>query len=163
MSRRTEGSSKEEQIIQKEQILAELQRVEKELQEKAQAQLLMSGELQPAVRSSTKREAGEGQRGVCEGQEEIQAPAPFNFTLDQQGPNLATTEVRGELRWLVFHITACEYRLSFKISAVEMYEFKFFSQWKAKNSEGKLSPPVIDKYFLLTVPHKKRKIDVLPI
>jgi hypothetical protein len=32
MLRRTEGSSKEEQIIQKEQILAELQRVEKELQ-----------------------------------------------------------------------------------------------------------------------------------
>merc|ERR1719250_595733 len=41
MLRRTEGSSKEEQIIQKEQILAELQRVEKELQEKAQAQLLL--------------------------------------------------------------------------------------------------------------------------
>ena len=38
MLRRTEGSSKEEQIIQKEQILAELQRVEKELQEKAHAQ-----------------------------------------------------------------------------------------------------------------------------
>merc|ERR1719367_2785883 len=32
MLRRTEGSSKEEQIYQKEQILAELQRVEKELQ-----------------------------------------------------------------------------------------------------------------------------------
>ncbi len=109
--RRTEGSSKEEQIIQKEQILAELQRVEKELHEKAHAQLLMSGgaavELsaaaglqQPpppaAVRSSTKREAGEGQRGVGEGQEEIQPPppAPFNFVLDQQGAaTLATTEV----------------------------------------------------------------------
>jgi hypothetical protein len=97
--RRTEGSSKEEQIIQKEQILAELQRVEKELQEKAQAQLLMSGGMelaacqQPAVRSSTKREAGEGQRGVGEGQEEIQPPAPFNFVLDQQGTALATTEV----------------------------------------------------------------------
>ena len=32
MLRRTEGSTKEEQIIQKEQILLELQRVEKELQ-----------------------------------------------------------------------------------------------------------------------------------
>jgi hypothetical protein len=96
--RRTEGSSKEEQIIQKEQILAELQRVEKELQEKAQAQLLMSGTAAeqpppPAARSSTKREAGEGQRGVGEGQEEIQPPAPFNFVLDQQGATLAATEV----------------------------------------------------------------------
>ena len=42
MLRRTEGSSREEQIIQKEQILAELQRVEKELQEKAQAQMMLS-------------------------------------------------------------------------------------------------------------------------
>ncbi len=42
MLRRTEGSSKEEQIYQKEQILAELQRVEKELQEKAQAQHLLN-------------------------------------------------------------------------------------------------------------------------
>jgi hypothetical protein len=94
--RRTEGSSKEEQIIQKEQILAELQRVEKELQEKAQAQLLLSGEQQQqqGVRGSTKREAGEGQRGAGEGQEEIQPPAPFNFALDQQGTNMATTEVK---------------------------------------------------------------------
>ena len=44
MLKRTEGSSKEEQIYQKEQILAELQRVEKELQEKAQAQLLFNNE-----------------------------------------------------------------------------------------------------------------------
>lgn len=42
MLRRAEGSSREEQIIQKEQILAELQRVEKELQEKAQAQIMLS-------------------------------------------------------------------------------------------------------------------------
>jgi hypothetical protein len=47
----------------------------------------------PAARSSTKREAGEGQRGVGEGQEEIQPPAPFNFVLDQQGATLAATEV----------------------------------------------------------------------
>jgi hypothetical protein len=72
--------------------------VEKELQEKAQAQLLMSGTTAeqpppPAARSSTKREAGEGQRGVGEGQEEIQPPAPFNFVLDQQGATLAATEV----------------------------------------------------------------------
>ena len=33
---------REEQIIQKEQILAELQRVEKELQEKAQTQIMLS-------------------------------------------------------------------------------------------------------------------------
>jgi hypothetical protein len=33
---------REEQIIQKEQILAELQRVEKELQEKAQAQMMLT-------------------------------------------------------------------------------------------------------------------------
>ena len=42
MLRRAEGSSREEQIIQKEQILAELQRVEKELQEKAQAQMMLT-------------------------------------------------------------------------------------------------------------------------
>jgi hypothetical protein len=42
MLRRTEGSSREEQIIQKEQILAELQRVEKELQEKAHAQMMLT-------------------------------------------------------------------------------------------------------------------------
>lgn len=44
MMRRTEllNPSKEEQIKQKQQILEELQRVEKELQEKAQAQLLLS-------------------------------------------------------------------------------------------------------------------------
>ena len=40
--RRTDGSSREEQLIQKEQILAELQRVERELQEKAHAQMMLS-------------------------------------------------------------------------------------------------------------------------
>lgn len=40
--RRTDGSSREEQIIQKEQILAELQRVERELQEKAHAQRMLT-------------------------------------------------------------------------------------------------------------------------
>lgn len=44
----SEGHSREEQIQQKEQILAELQRVERELQEKAHAQMQLS------------REAGEG-------------------------------------------------------------------------------------------------------
>jgi hypothetical protein len=44
MLRRTDGSSREEQIIQKEQILAELQRVERELQEKAHAQMMLNND-----------------------------------------------------------------------------------------------------------------------
>lgn len=40
------ASSKEEQILRKQQILQELQKVEKELQEKAQAQLLLSAQHQ---------------------------------------------------------------------------------------------------------------------
>ena len=66
MLRRTEGSSKEEQIIQKEQILAELQRVEKELQEKAQAQQQLPG----------KREAGDGGEAGDPG---AGALTPFTF------------------------------------------------------------------------------------
>ena len=42
MLRRTDGSSREEQLLQKEQILAELQRVERELQEKAHAHAMLS-------------------------------------------------------------------------------------------------------------------------
>eukprot|EP00092_Neocalanus_flemingeri_P106095 GFUD01136081.1.p1 GENE.GFUD01136081.1~~GFUD01136081.1.p1 ORF type:complete len:2869 (+),score=812.68 GFUD01136081.1:304-8910(+) len=84
MLRRTEGSSKEEQIIQKEQILAELQRVEKELQEKAQAQLLL-----PA-----KRECGDGGEepghpghAVHSGTLGLGTMPPFTFQLpDQPGP-----------------------------------------------------------------------------
>merc|ERR1711892_877764 len=84
MLRRTEGSSKEEQIIQKEQILAELQRVEKELQEKAQAQLLI-----PA-----KRECGDGGEepghpghAVHSGTLGLGTMPPFTFQLpDQPGP-----------------------------------------------------------------------------
>merc|ERR1711892_281328 len=84
MLRRTEGSSKEEQIIQKEQILAELQRVEKELQEKAQAQLLL-----PA-----KRECGDGGEepghpghAVHGGTLGLGTMPPFTFQLpDQPGP-----------------------------------------------------------------------------
>jgi len=81
MLRRTEGSSKEEQIIQKEQILAELQRVEKELQEKAQAQLLL-----PA-----KRECGDGGEepghpghAVHSGTLGISTIPPFTFQLPDQ-------------------------------------------------------------------------------
>ena len=68
---RTEGSSKEEQIIQKEQILAELQRVEKELQEKAQAQQQVPG----------KREAGDGLESGGEpgGAGCVQPLPPFTF------------------------------------------------------------------------------------
>uniref|UniRef100_A0A0K2TWX8 Multiple ankyrin repeats single KH domain [Nasonia vitripennis] n=1 Tax=Lepeophtheirus salmonis TaxID=72036 RepID=A0A0K2TWX8_LEPSM len=58
MLRRTDGSTMEEKLIQKEHILAELQRVEKELQEKAQekaqAQLMLSNHQQQI------RESGEG-------------------------------------------------------------------------------------------------------
>lgn len=42
----TSGSSREEQILKKQQILGELQKVERELQEKAQAQLLLSAQHQ---------------------------------------------------------------------------------------------------------------------
>ena len=44
MLRRTDGTSREEQIIQKEQILAQLQRVERELQEKAHAQMMLNND-----------------------------------------------------------------------------------------------------------------------
>ena len=44
MLRRTDASSREEQIIQKEQILAQLQRVERELQEKAHAQMMLNND-----------------------------------------------------------------------------------------------------------------------
>ena len=90
MLRRTEGSSKEEQIYQKEQILAELQRVEKELQEKAQAQLLLNeGGGVKGAHNNNKREAGEGKEDIREGGEgacieEIQPPIPFSISLDQQ-------------------------------------------------------------------------------
>merc|ERR1711884_482627 len=69
MLRRTEGSSKEEQIIQKEQILAELQRVEKELQEKAHAQQQL-----PAKRDEPI------------GMEDPGAAPPFSFQLPDQPP-----------------------------------------------------------------------------
>merc|ERR1719402_1476275 len=69
MLRRTEGSSKEEQIIQKEQILAELQRVEKELQEKAHAQQQL-----PAKRDEPI------------GMEDPGAAPPFTFQLPDQPP-----------------------------------------------------------------------------
>jgi len=100
MLRRTEGSSKEEQIIQKEQILAELQRVEKELQEKAQAQLLL-----PA-----KRECGDGGEepghpghAIHSGTLGLGTMPPFTFQLpDQPGPppepviqNLANMSISG--------------------------------------------------------------------
>jgi len=91
MLRETEGSTHEKQIIQKEQILAELQRVEKELQEKASTQAhLLSSEPAAATRNN-KREAGEGReaseggREVGEGasQEELSAPSTFSLSLDQ--------------------------------------------------------------------------------
>jgi len=91
MLRRTEGSSKEEQIIQKEQILAELQRVEKELQEKAQAQLLLSnqpgqGEPKAGQIIPAKREAAEG---AAAGEELSNTPPELAI----QGTPVNTTEV----------------------------------------------------------------------
>merc|ERR1719471_1475330 len=69
MLKRTEGSSKEEQIYRKEQILAELQRVEKELQEKAHAQQQL-----PAKRDEPI------------GMEDPGAAPPFSFQLPDQPP-----------------------------------------------------------------------------
>jgi len=95
MLRRTEGSSKEEQIIQKEQILAELQRVEKELQEKAHAQQLL-----PA-----KREAGDGGEEVAGGSQGPGVP-PFTFQLSDQSPvepvlqNMSNLSISGSGRSL---------------------------------------------------------------
>eukprot|EP00095_Tigriopus_kingsejongensis_P010708 maker-scaffold179_size282488-snap-gene-1.25 protein:Tk10708 transcript:maker-scaffold179_size282488-snap-gene-1.25-mRNA-1 annotation:"ankyrin repeat and kh domain-containing protein 1" len=56
MLNRAENATKEEQIQQKEQILAELQRVERELQEKAQAQQKLAAASTPGGA----RESGEG-------------------------------------------------------------------------------------------------------
>ena len=53
MLRRTDGTSREEQIIQKEQILAQLQRVERELQEKAHAQMMLNNDRYVIVKEST--------------------------------------------------------------------------------------------------------------
>jgi len=78
MLRRTEGSSKEEQIIQKEQILAELQRVEKELQEKAHAQQQL-----PAKRDEPI------------GMEDPGATPPFTFQLPDQPPPPETSGIQG--------------------------------------------------------------------
>ena len=78
MLRRTEGSSKEEQIIQKEQILAELQRVEKELQEKAHAQQQL-----PAKRDEPI------------GMEDPGAAPPFTFQLPDQPPPPETSGIQG--------------------------------------------------------------------
>jgi len=87
MLRRTEGSTKEEQIYQKEQILAELQRVEKELQEKAQAQLILNNA--ETKGGGGKREAAEGKEEISEGMggnpdDNVQPPVPFSFKLETQ-------------------------------------------------------------------------------
>ena len=52
MLRRTDASSREEQIIQKEQILAQLQRVERELQEKAHAQMMLNNDSTDQIRAT---------------------------------------------------------------------------------------------------------------
>ena len=62
MLRRAEGSSREEQIIQKEQILAELQRVEKELQEKAQAQMMLTAAAAATSTIMQQRQEQEGDK-----------------------------------------------------------------------------------------------------
>lgn len=56
------ATTREEQIQQREQILRELQRVEHELQEKAQAQMLLTQQQQQQVGSAggSNREQGEG-------------------------------------------------------------------------------------------------------
>ena len=78
MLRRTEGSSKEEQIIQKEQILAELQRVEKELQEKAHAQQQLAAKRDEPI-----------------GMEDPGAAPPFTFQLPDQPPPPETSGIQG--------------------------------------------------------------------
>ena len=73
-----QGSSKEEQINEKEQILAELQRVEKELQEKAHAQQQL-----PAKRDEPI------------GMEDPGATPPFTFQLPDQPPPPETSGIQG--------------------------------------------------------------------
>ena len=76
-----QGSSKEEQINEKEQILAELQRVEKELQEKAHAQQQM-----PAKRNEPI------------GMEDPDATPPLTFQLPDQPDQPETPGIQGMTR-----------------------------------------------------------------
>jgi hypothetical protein len=85
MLRRAEGSSREEQIIQKEQILAELQRVEKELQEKAQAQMMLTAAA--AATSTIMQRQEQDQPPVQQQQQQLQ--------LQQNNEPLQNNLVRG--------------------------------------------------------------------
>ena len=106
MMKRTEmlNPSREEQILQKQQILEELQRVEKELQEKAQQQLLLSAAAPPPQTCSrqAKKPTGSNVRSGQAPAELVLPPlakALYNALGENQGadPNWSLAEV-AELR-----------------------------------------------------------------